>query len=382
MNSDNNNIDLFFREALQNYEFDSSDLLWDRIDTKLSEIQNADISQNKNIKQKNFIKNTRHLYVYTAIAATIAFLIIVAGKFFNQKNINPTLNITTNKPTANHNTAIKNKDYLFTYPNNNNIYIYHYFIHPKLPENYAILNYENLTALNKLQTEYLINNINKDNLYINNKKSTTKNDHQSKDNNVLIVNDKIDTFINRNINRNEQLAYSYNNDNYLNGFASTSQMQQQYNATNYKINDINTIKDTVSISKTAKNNKNINADKSQLTNTELLMKETYGIDTSDKREIQELKLNEQKPTQTLVFPNVFTPNNDGMNDCFVILGIDECSYNSLIITDRYGKTVYETVNYQNDWMAHNIPDGVYYFIFTCNCNGKNYIKKGMLTILR
>jgi gliding motility-associated-like protein len=46
-------------------------------------------------------------------------------------------------------------------------------------------------------------------------------------------------------------------------------------------------------------------------------------------------------------PNSFSPNGDGINDFFIITGLTENS--KLIIFDRSGKKLYESVNYQNDW---------------------------------
>ncbi len=46
-------------------------------------------------------------------------------------------------------------------------------------------------------------------------------------------------------------------------------------------------------------------------------------------------------------PNSFSPNGDGVNDLFIIRGLTENS--KLIIFNRSGKKLYESVNYQNDW---------------------------------
>ena len=60
-------------------------------------------------------------------------------------------------------------------------------------------------------------------------------------------------------------------------------------------------------------------------------------------------------------PNVFTPNNDGKNETFFIENLPkEGAY--LRISNRWGKAVYETSNYQNDWKADGLSDGVYFYI--------------------
>jgi gliding motility-associated-like protein len=60
----------------------------------------------------------------------------------------------------------------------------------------------------------------------------------------------------------------------------------------------------------------------------------------------------------LFVPNVFTPNQDGRNDRFEII------YNEplqLKIFNRWGKTLYTSENYQNNWDGDNLPAGVYYY---------------------
>jgi len=72
---------------------------------------------------------------------------------------------------------------------------------------------------------------------------------------------------------------------------------------------------------------------------------------------------------SLRIPNSFTPNGDGINERFVIDGLNENT--SLQIFNRYGKKLYESNNYQNDWdgRATNaifgsgiLPAGTYFYI--------------------
>ncbi len=81
-------------------------------------------------------------------------------------------------------------------------------------------------------------------------------------------------------------------------------------------------------------------------------------------------------------PNVFTPNNDGVNDYFVIRNIEKCSNNHLVIKDRNGRTVFEKINYQNDWDGKNVADGVYFFFLKCNMPDNNFGKMGSVNIRR
>ncbi|NMM49184.1 fibronectin type III domain-containing protein [Marinigracilibium pacificum] len=65
--------------------------------------------------------------------------------------------------------------------------------------------------------------------------------------------------------------------------------------------------------------------------------------------------------ESIFIPNVFTPNNDGFNDTFYIRNLPDNS--RLVITNRYGRTVYESDNYDNEegFDGGDEPDGVYYY---------------------
>ncbi|GAI77569.1 unnamed protein product, partial [marine sediment metagenome] len=67
----------------------------------------------------------------------------------------------------------------------------------------------------------------------------------------------------------------------------------------------------------------------------------------------------------IVPPNVFTPNNDGINDFYVIPGIENRK-NKLIVVNRLGTRVFGAENYQNDWdgkyKGEDLPEDVYYYV--------------------
>ncbi len=66
----------------------------------------------------------------------------------------------------------------------------------------------------------------------------------------------------------------------------------------------------------------------------------------------------------ITIPNVITPNNDGYNDYFVIKGLEDYPNTLLQIFNRWGKKVYESSNYQNNWNGENNNDGVYFYVIT------------------
>ncbi|MFN5912403.1 MAG: gliding motility-associated C-terminal domain-containing protein, partial [Bacteroidota bacterium] len=52
-------------------------------------------------------------------------------------------------------------------------------------------------------------------------------------------------------------------------------------------------------------------------------------------------------------PEAFTPDGDGINDFFVIEGIELFENNNISIFNRWGNIVYETSDYQNDWNGNS-----------------------------
>jgi gliding motility-associated-like protein len=70
----------------------------------------------------------------------------------------------------------------------------------------------------------------------------------------------------------------------------------------------------------------------------------------------------------IVVPTGFTPDGDGINDQFVIVGLEENNSVSLKVFNRYGNSVYVNDNYQNDWNGMSsftnldLPDGTYFYV--------------------
>ena len=84
----------------------------------------------------------------------------------------------------------------------------------------------------------------------------------------------------------------------------------------------------------------------------------------------------------LQISNYLSPNGDGHNDFFVIKDIEQYPQNELSVFRRDGIVIYKKTNYQNEWTAENIPDGVYYYIFTFVCQGQSLMRKGSITVRR
>lgn len=90
----------------------------------------------------------------------------------------------------------------------------------------------------------------------------------------------------------------------------------------------------------------------------------------------------EEPAVELTIPNIFTPNGDGFNDQFVIENIEYCSESRLTIRNSRGNVVYDKLNYQNDWTADDLPDGIYYYTFTYILNEETQKVKGNIAIKR
>lgn len=96
----------------------------------------------------------------------------------------------------------------------------------------------------------------------------------------------------------------------------------------------------------------------------------------------------------LEFPNVITPNGDGLNDVFIIKNLNPERTNQLYIANRWGKTVFDKKNYQTymkDDIVYNadsgfgmgdIPAGVYYFTFYYEGVVRTIKYHGTITVIR
>lgn len=73
-------------------------------------------------------------------------------------------------------------------------------------------------------------------------------------------------------------------------------------------------------------------------------------------------------------PEIFTPNNDGKNETYLILGIENYPDNVFEVYNRWGTLVFKEVGYGNNWdgssnminAANKLPAGTYYFILYLN----------------
>jgi gliding motility-associated-like protein len=86
----------------------------------------------------------------------------------------------------------------------------------------------------------------------------------------------------------------------------------------------------------------------------------------------------------LTIPNTFTPNSDGFNDIWNIVGIanyPDCHVN---IYNRYGKLVFQSTGYAHPWdgtsNGGSVPAGTYYYLITDKILPGNL--SGSITVIR
>jgi gliding motility-associated-like protein len=77
-------------------------------------------------------------------------------------------------------------------------------------------------------------------------------------------------------------------------------------------------------------------------------------------------------------PNVITPNGDAYNEFFILKEVELGSV-SLLVINRWGKQVYHSDAYKNDWNASDLSEGVYFYTISGNCINE---VKGSISILR
>jgi gliding motility-associated-like protein len=91
----------------------------------------------------------------------------------------------------------------------------------------------------------------------------------------------------------------------------------------------------------------------------------------------------------LIIPTAFTPNGDGKNDVWEIIGLDEqFPENSVMIFNRWGETIYESItgNYSNKPWNGKFKEGLlpvssYYFVIQRSRDGSVEPLSGTVSII-
>lgn len=90
----------------------------------------------------------------------------------------------------------------------------------------------------------------------------------------------------------------------------------------------------------------------------------------------------------LTLPNVFTPNNDGVNDFFCVRSSYNINELEIIVLNRWGQEVFNATSSEFKWNGENYTntscsDGVYFYAtrYSDMC-GQELVKHGNITLIR
>jgi hypothetical protein len=105
----------------------------------------------------------------------------------------------------------------------------------------------------------------------------------------------------------------------------------------------------------------------------------YGcISNSDSIEVHAI------PGQNLSMNNLMTPNDDNLNDKFIVRDVETFQKvlpgAKLEVYNEWGARVFKSEDYDNNWGAKVLTDGVYYYNLKAGCGGEVY--KGWVQIIR
>jgi len=86
--------------------------------------------------------------------------------------------------------------------------------------------------------------------------------------------------------------------------------------------------------------------------------------------------------EDLFIPNTYTPNGDGKNDTFEIIGWEAYDRIELVVFNRWGNEVYRNVDYDNSWTGIGLNDGTYYYMVKLIKGNTTDTRKGWILIKR
>ena len=79
--------------------------------------------------------------------------------------------------------------------------------------------------------------------------------------------------------------------------------------------------------------------------------------------------------------HVFTPNGDGINETLTFSLLEVYPNSTLQVYNRWGKLIFESSDYKNDWDGEDYKAGTYFYVLDIN-DPEYDIFKGTFTIIR
>ena len=124
-------------------------------------------------------------------------------------------------------------------------------------------------------------------------------------------------------------------------------------------------------------------DATEYGNYKVIISQTIGCIVSDELLFEIIEPIDPFPNVDNI-PNLISPNGDGINDTWIIPNQYVSGTNTeVIIMNSYGKVVFNTTDYQNNWPENAIDfksvNPVYYYVITTQ---DNKTKKGSITIVK
>ena len=102
----------------------------------------------------------------------------------------------------------------------------------------------------------------------------------------------------------------------------------------------------------------------------------YFVETNAGR--KEVEVTAEILCESLTIISGFSPDGDGINDTFTILGVENYPDNRLTIFNKWGEKIFQAKGYQNDWDGTDeqgrplyLEDGLFYYVFE-DGRGKTY----------
>ena len=84
----------------------------------------------------------------------------------------------------------------------------------------------------------------------------------------------------------------------------------------------------------------------------------------------------------IYIPNAFTPNSDGKNDIFEVVGYYPCDDLTLYIFNRWGELIYKTSGPHIIWDGNYVDHSVKLEVFVYILEGKYFYQNGTITVIR
>lgn len=80
----------------------------------------------------------------------------------------------------------------------------------------------------------------------------------------------------------------------------------------------------------------------------------------------------------LMIPTLLTPNGDGINDCWIISGLELYGQAQVQIYTAQSQRVYSNNDYRNDFCGDGLPEGNYFYVLVLR--DYNYSRRGVFVI--